>query len=157
MAVSKKKQPLAHGKIVVRNRKAHFHYEIVERHEAGIVLTGSEVKSVRAGQMDIADAYVENTGGELWLVNARIAEYSNANRFNHDPLRKRKLLMNRIEITRITVKIREKGLTVIPLTVYFNERGKAKVEIALVRGKRMVDKREDIRRRDEERLSRMRD
>lgn len=157
MAVSKKKQPLAHGKIVVRNRKAHFDYEIVERHEAGIVLTGSEVKSVRAGQMDIADAYIENTGGELWLVNARIAEYSHANRLNHDPLRKRKLLMNRIEITRITVKIREKGLTVIPLTVYFNERGKAKVEIALVRGKRMVDKREDIRRRDEERLSRMRD
>jgi len=157
MATSKKKQPLAHGKIVVRNRKAHFDYEIVERHEAGIVLTGSEVKSLRAGQMDIADAYVESTGGELWLINARIAEYSHANRFNHDPLRKRKLLMNRIEITRITVKIREKGLTVIPLTVYFNERGKAKVEIGLVRGKRLVDKREDIRRRDEERLSRMRD
>lgn len=157
MATSKKKQPLAHGKIVVRNRKAHFDYEIVERHEAGIVLTGSEVKSLRAGQMDIADAYVESTGGELWLINARIAEYSHANRFNHDPLRKRKLLMNRIEITRITVKIREKGLTVIPLTVYFNERGKAKVEIGLVRGKRLVDKREDIRRRDEERLSRMRE
>ncbi len=158
MTTSRKKQPVAHGKIVVRNRKAHFEYEIVERHEAGIVLTGSEVKSLRAGQMDIADAYVESVGGELWLVNARIAEYKNANRYNHDPLRKRKLLMNRIEITRITVKIREKGLTVVPLTVYFTERGKAKVEIGLVRGKRLVDKREDIRRRDEERLSRrMRD
>ena len=152
MTTSKKKQPLAHGKIVVRNRKAHFEYEIVERHEAGLVLFGSEVKSLRAGKMDIADAYVDNAGAELWLVGARIAEYSHANRYNHDPLRRRKLLMNRAEIIRITVKIREKGLTVIPLTVYFNERGKAKLEIALVRGKRQYDKREDLRRRDDERM-----
>ncbi len=151
MAKSKKKQPLAHGKIVVRNRKAHFEYEIVERHEAGLVLTGSEVKSLRAGKMDIADAYVEPVKAELWLVNARIAEYAFANRFNHDPLRRRKLLMNRIEITRITVKIREKGLTMVPLAVYFNERGRAKVEIALVRGKKQYDKREDLRKKDERR------
>ncbi len=158
MATSKKKQPVATGKIVVRNRKAHFEYEIVERHEAGMVLKGSEVKSLRAGQMDIADAYVEVAGAELWLVGARITEYANANRYNHDPLRRRKLLMNRAEITRIHVKVREKGLTLIPLTVYFNERGKAKLEIALVRGKRQYDKREDIRRRDDERqMARMRD
>jgi SsrA-binding protein len=158
MTTSKKKQPVATGKIVVRNRKAHFEYEIVERHEAGMALKGSEVKSLRAGQMDIADAYVEVAGAELWLVGARITEYSHANRFNHDPLRRRKLLMNRAEITRIHVKVREKGLTLIPLTVYFNERGKAKLEIALVRGKRQYDKREDIRRRDDERqMARMRD
>lgn len=158
MATSKKKQPVATGKIVVRNRKAHFEYEIVERHEAGMVLKGSEVKSLRAGQMDIADAYVEVAGAELWLVGARITEYAHANRYNHDPLRRRKLLMNRAEITRIHVKVREKGLTLIPLTVYFNERGKAKLEIALVRGKRQYDKREDIRRRDDERqMARMRD
>jgi len=158
MTTSKKKQSVATGKIVVRNRKAHFEYELVERHEAGMVLRGSEVKSLRAGQMDIADAYVEVAGAEMWLVGARITEYSHANRFNHDPLRRRKLLMNRAEITRITVKVREKGLTLIPLTVYFNERGKAKLEIALVRGKRQYDKREDIRRRDDERqMARMRD
>jgi len=158
MTTSKKKQSTVTGKVVVRNRKAHFEYEIVERHEAGMALTGSEVKSLRGGGMDIADAYVEVAGMELWLVGARIAEYKQANRYNHEPLRRRKLLMNRIEITRITVKTREKGLTLIPLTVYFNDRGKAKLEIALVRGKRQYDKREDLRRKDDERqMARMRD
>jgi len=158
MTISKKKQSTVTGKVVVRNRKARFEYEIVELHEAGMVLTGSEVKSLRCGGMDIADAYVEVSGAEMWMVGARIAEYKQANRYNHEPLRRRKLLMNRIEITRIMVKIREKGLTLIPLTVYFNDRGKAKLEIALVRGKRQYDKREDLRRKDDERqMARSRD
>jgi len=158
MTTSKKKQSTVTGKVMARNRKAHFEYEIVERHEAGMALTGSEVKSLRGGGMDIGDAYVEVAGAELWLVGSRIAEYKQANRYNHDPLRRRKLLMNRIEITRISVKTREKGLTLIPLTVYFTDRGKAKLEIALVRGKRQYDKREDLRRKDDERqMARSRD
>ncbi|MBU1535736.1 SsrA-binding protein SmpB [Myxococcota bacterium] len=151
MAKSKKKQTVVSGKVIVRNRKAGFEYHLEERFEAGISLLGSEVKSCRAGKVSLVDAYVEIDRGELWLVNAHIAEYSFANRLNHAPLRKRKLLMHRIEITRLGVKIREKGFTLIPLALYFNPTGKIKVEIALARGKKAHDKRDTIREKDQQR------
>ncbi len=150
---SKKKRSVVTGRVIVRNRKAGYDYHLEDRFEAGIALKGSEVKSLRAGKVSLQEAYVELERGELWLVNAHIAEYTFANRQNHTPLRRRKLLMHRIEIVRLGVKIRERGFTLIPLTLYFNPKGKIKVEIALARGKRAHDKREAIKAKDEKRLS----
>jgi len=137
-------------KVVATNRKAHFEYFLLERYEAGIALQGSEIKSVRAGQVSLADAYVQVDGREAWLVNAHIAPYNPASRFNHDPKRPRRLLLHKHEILELWNAVRQKGVTVIPVQMYLKD-GKAKVEIAIAKGKKLYDKRHEIARRDEER------
>jgi len=137
-------------KLIVRNRKATFEYSIDERFEAGLVLLGSEVKSIREGKASLVDAFVDDQDGELFLVGCHIAQYVYANISNHDPLRPRKLLLHVSEITRIRRRITEKGYTAIPLSLYFKE-GRIKVEIGLAKGKKQVDRRDDIRRRDQDR------
>jgi SsrA-binding protein len=140
-----------HGeKIVCQNRKARHDYFILEQYEAGMVLLGTEVKSLRLGRVNIKDSYATVRGGELFLYNMHIGMYPFAAYGNHDPLRVRKLLLHREEIKRLTGKIKEKGQTLIPLKVYF-QGGKAKVTLALAKGKRKHDKREAIRRREEQR------
>ncbi len=134
-------------KIVAVNRKARRDYEILESFEAGMALSGTEVKSLREGKANLKDSYAKILGGEVFLVNAHISPYSHGNVQNHEPLRDRKLLLHKAEIKRLTGKTEEKGLTLIPLKLYF-ERGRAKVELALARGKREYDKRETIKRRD---------
>lgn len=138
-------------KIVANNKKAFFNYEILETVEAGISLFGSEVKSIREGQISLKESYAEIKGGEVFLLNSHISAYEAANRFNHEPLRKRKLLLHRQEIKRLTGKIKQKGLTLIPTKVLINDRGKVKVELALGKGKRAYQKREAIRERDRDR------
>ena len=137
-------------KIVAKNRKASFEYFILEKFEAGIELHGSEIKSIRAGQASIAEAFVQIENQEAWLINSHVAKYDQASIFNHDPKRKRKLLLHKKEIKEIWNSIRQKGLTVIPTILYLSN-GKAKIEIALAKGKKMYDKRESIARRDQER------
>jgi SsrA-binding protein len=137
-------------KVVATNRKARFEYFLLESFEAGISLQGSEIKSIRAGQISLADAYVQTDGTDAWLVNAHIAPYEQASRYNHDPRRPRRLLLHRREIRAIWEAIRQKGMTVIPVQVYLKD-GRAKVEIALAKGKKLYDKRQDIARRDQER------
>jgi SsrA-binding protein len=133
---------------VAVNRKARFHYEIGEVFEAGIALTGTEVKSLRNGKATIAESYADARGGELWLVNANIPEYLQANRNNHEPRRARKLLLHRRQINKLIGAIEREGMTVVPLKLYFNKRGRAKMEIALARGKKLHDKRASIKKRD---------
>jgi SsrA-binding protein len=128
-------------KIVAENRRARFDYFIEDTYEAGIALTGTEVKSLRFGEGSIAESYAEVRGGEVWLVNANIPEFSHGNRFNHVPKRPRKLLLNAREIDRMTGAVERKGMTLVPLSVYFNARGRAKVELALAKGKNVADKR----------------
>ena len=137
-------------KIVSTNRKARHDYEILDTYEAGLVLTGSEIKSIRAGHVNLREAFVQVRGDELWLLNAHIATYDQAGQFGHDPLRPRKLLLHRKEINRIAARVQEKGLTIVPTVLYLT-RGLAKVEIALARGKKQYDKRESLRRRDSQR------
>ena len=137
-------------KIVSTNRKARHDYEILDTYEAGLALTGSEIKSIRAGHANLREGFVQARDDELWLLNVHIASYDQAGRFGHDPLRPRKLLLHRKEINRIVARVQEKGLTVVPLVVYLT-RGLAKVEIALARGKKHYDKRETLRERDSER------
>lgn len=137
-------------KVVATNRKAKHEYFILDTYEAGIVLKGSEIKSIRAHQISIAQAYVSTDGQEAWLMNAYIATYNEASRFNHDPLRMRKLLLHRSEIRKLFEKVRLKGATIIPLRVYLKD-GMAKVEIALARGKKHYDKRAEIAKRDAQR------
>jgi SsrA-binding protein len=137
-------------KIVSTNRKARHDYEILDTYEAGLVLTGSEIKSIRAGHVNLREGFVQVRGNELWLLNTHIATYDQAGQFGHDPLRPRKLLLHRKEINRITARVQEKGLTIVPTMLYLT-RGLAKVEIALARGKRQYDKRESLRRRDSQR------
>jgi SsrA-binding protein len=137
-------------KPVCRNRRAHFQYEILETVEAGLVLVGSEVKSLRAGRAHLTDAYARVRRGEAWLVGAHIDVYPQANQFNHEPKRERKLLLGKRELERLDSKLRERGLTLVPLQIHF--RGPwAKVELALARGKRSHDKRQAIARRESER------
>ena len=138
-------------KVVADNRKARFNYAIGETFEAGIVLTGSEVKSLRAGKATIAESYADARGGELWLINSNIPEYLQASRFNHAPKRARKLLLQKREINRLTGAVEREGMTIVPLKLYFNEKGRAKVEIALARGKKLHDKRETLKKRSWER------
>lgn len=135
----------------IKNKKAYFDYEILEKYEAGIALKGTEVKSLREGKANLRDAFVRIENGEAFLFNAYIAPYSHGNLFNHEPTRKRKLLLHKREIKRLMGKTQEKGLTIVPLRIYFNKRGIAKVEIALVKGKKKHDKREAIKRRELER------
>jgi SsrA-binding protein len=138
-------------KVVADNRKARFHYEIGDIFEAGIVLTGSEVKSLRAGKAAIAESYADARGGELWLINSNIPEYLQASRFNHAPKRARKLLLQKREINRLVGAVEREGMTIVPLKLYFNEKGRAKIEIALARGKKLHDKRETLKKRSWER------
>lgn len=138
-------------KLITQNKKARHDYEVVETMEAGIALQGSEVKSCRRGAVNLKDSYARIEGGELYLVEAHISPYSHANRFNHDPLRKRKLLLHRREIKKLYGKIRERGQAFVPLRMYFNSRGKVKVEMALAYGKKKHDRREDIKKRDQRR------
>ncbi len=137
-------------KVIATNRKAYHDYSIEETHEAGIVLTGTEIKSVRAGSVNLKDAYAQVKNGEMWLFNVHISPYEPASRENVDPDRTRKLLLHRQEINRLMGKVQEKGLTIIPLRMYL-KKNRAKIELALVKGKRMFDKREAIARRDSDR------
>lgn len=136
--------------MIATNRRARFDYDIVDDFEAGLVLTGSEIKSLRAGKANLKDSFGHVRNGEVWLVGAYIAPYSFAREGGHDPERSRKLLLHRHEIDRITGALAEKGLTLVPMRLYLRD-GKAKVQIGLGRGKRTVDKRADIRKREHER------
>lgn len=137
-------------KTVVTNRKAYHHYYIHDRQEAGIVLNGSEIKSIRAGRVNLGDAYVRPEGKELWLLNAHIARYAASSYLSHEPMRPRKLLLHRKQINSLISSIKEKGLTLVPLRLYIKD-SIAKVEIALAKGKKLHDKRESIARREIER------
>jgi SsrA-binding protein len=134
-------------KIVATNRKATHDYTIEDRFEAGLALLGTEIKSIRAGQANLREGYVQVRGGELWLVNTHIAPYDPAGREGHDPLRPRKLLLHRKEIVKLLSRVQERGYTIIPLKIYLKNR-RAKIEIALARGKRQYDKREAIAKRE---------
>ena len=135
-------------KIVADNRRARFNYEIGETFEAGIALTGSEVKSLRQGRATIAESYADTRGGEVWLVNANIPEYLQAGRFNHAPKRPRKLLLHRRQIDKLAGGVEREGMTIVPLRIYFNDKGRAKIAIGLGRGKKLHDKRESDKARD---------
>jgi SsrA-binding protein len=137
-------------KTLATNRKAYHNYHIGESVEAGIVLTGTEIKSIRAGRVNLADAYVRVEGGEVWLVNAHIARYEAASYLSHEPLRPRKLLLHRKQIDNLVGKVSERGFTLVPLRLYIKD-STAKVEVALARGKKLYDKRESISRREAER------
>jgi SsrA-binding protein len=134
-------------KVVATNRRAHHDFEILEAHEAGLVLTGTEVKSLRAGRADLKDSYARVEREEAWLLGCHISPYAQGNRFNHDPTRPRKLLLHRREIDRLMGKVMEKGLTLVPLKLYFRS-GRAKVELGLGRGRKLVDRRQAIRERE---------
>ena len=134
--------------VVAENRRARFDYAIEENFEAGIALTGTEVKSLRQGEGNIAESYAEVKDGEVWLVNSNIPEFSHGNRFNHTPKRPRKLLLAGREIEKMFGAVERKGMTLVPLSVYFNSRGRAKVELALAKGKQTHDKRAAIKDRD---------
>ena len=136
------------GKLVAENRKARFNYDIEEKLEAGIALLGSEVKSLRTGKANIAESYAASEGGELYLINAHIAEYTQAGRANHEPTRRRKLLVHHREMGRLAGAIKKEGMTLVPLKLYFNARGIAKVELGLGKGKKLHDKRETEKKRD---------
>jgi SsrA-binding protein len=145
-------KPERRFKVVSENRKARFNYEIGDTYEAGIALTGSEVKSLRNGKATIAESYAGSKGGELWLINANIPEYLQAGPFNnHAPKRPRRLLLHHREIDRLSNAVEREGMTIVPLKLYFNEKGRAKLEIALARGKKLHDKRETLKKRSWER------
>ena len=136
------------AKVVAENRRARFDYFVEERFEAGIELKGTEVKALRTGEGSIAESYALVEGEEVWLINSHIPEYSHGNRLNHEPRRRRKLLLRGREIDKLHGAITRQGLTLVPLSVYFNTRGRAKVELALARGKKAHDKRDTIKERD---------
>ncbi len=135
-------------KTVAENRRARHEYFLEEFFEAGIALTGTEVKSLRFGEGSIAESYAEVRDNQVWLVNANVPEFSHGNRFNHEPKRPRKLLLHERQINKLRAGIQREGMTLIPLSIYFNGRGRAKVELALAKGKKMHDKRETARERD---------
>ena len=137
-------------KVIVQNRRARRDYHVLERSEAGIELCGTEVKSLRQGKMTLKDSYAEESDGQLYLVGAHISPYEQGNIYNHDPERRRRLLMHKREILRLAAKVAERGFTLVPLRVYFKQ-GKAKVEIGLCRGKHSIDKRQTLRERDMDR------
>lgn len=139
------------GKTVATNRKARHDYTVEDTLEAGIALTGTEIKSVRDSQINLQDAYARIERGEAWLVGARIAPWAGGNRYNHEPMRDRKLLLHRAQIDQLLGRTKAKGLTMVPLSMYFNDRGKAKVQLALVKGKKHYDRRRDIAARDAKR------
>lgn len=135
-------------KTVAENRRARFDYAIDDVYEAGIVLTGTEVKSLRFGEGSIAESYAEVSDGQVWLINSNIPEFSHGNRFNHEPKRPRKLLLHEREINKFHGAVARQGMTLVPLSIYFNGRGRAKVELALAKGKKAHDKRDSIKERD---------
>jgi SsrA-binding protein len=141
---------MAGEKLIVDNRRARHDYELLERFEAGLVLTGTEVKSLRQGRVSLGQAFADLRDGELWLVGAEIATYDQGNIANHEPARDRKLLLHRSELSSLYGKVREKGLTLVPTRMYWKD-GRAKVELALARGKQTIDKRRDIAKREAER------
>ena len=140
--------PFDKKKVVAENRRARFDYFVDERVEAGIALVGTEVKSLRHGEGSIAESYATVEGEEVWLINSHIPEYSHGNRQNHEPKRPRKLLLKGREISKLYGAVARQGLTLVPLSIYFNSRGRAKVELALARGKKVHDKRETVKERD---------
>jgi SsrA-binding protein len=140
--------PFDKVKVVAENRRARFDYFIDERLEAGIQLAGTEVKSLRVGEGSIAESYATVTGEEVWLINSSIPEYSHGNRLNHQPRRPRKLLLKAREIAKLQGAVTREGLTLVPLSIYFNSSGRAKVELAIARGKKAHDKRDTIKERD---------
>ena len=146
-----KEKPEGNARVVAHNRKARFNYEIGETLEAGIALTGTEVKSLRQGKATIAESYADSRGGEIWLVNSNIPEYLQGGRFNHSPKRLRKLLLHRRQISKLIGAVEREGMTLVPLKLYFNDKGRAKVELALARGKKLHDKRETEKKRSWER------
>ena len=135
----------------ILNRKAHFNYAIEEEIEAGIVLLGSEVKSIREGKASLNESYIAESQGELYLINSNITEYKGANKFNHDPKRKRKLLLHKKQLDKIGGKMQIQGYSAVPIKIFFNKKNFAKVLIGLGRGKKLYDKRETIKKRDENR------
>jgi SsrA-binding protein len=135
-------------KVVAENRRARFEYSIEQTFEAGIALTGTEVKSLRFGEGSIAESYAEVKGAEVWLVNSNVPEFSHGNRFNHEPKRPRKLLLHEREIKKLHGGVAREGMTLVPLSVYFNGQGRAKVELALAKGRKDHDKREHIKERE---------
>ena len=138
-------------RVLADNRKARFNYFIDETFEVGVVLTGTEVKSLRQGKATIGESYADARGGEIWLINSNIPEYRQANRFNHVPKRPRKLLLHRRQISKLIGAVEREGMTLVPLKLYFNEKGRAKIELALARGKKLYDKRETQKKRSWER------
>ncbi|WP_279477895.1 SsrA-binding protein SmpB [Aureimonas sp. SK2] len=142
------KLPKSKSNIAAENRKARFHYEIVDTLEAGIVLTGTEVKALRLGKATIAESYATEEDGEIWLINSYVPEYLQANRFNHEPKRRRKLLVHKTQRNRLAGAVQRDGMTLVPLKIYFNDQGRAKLELAVARGKNAPDKRESMKERD---------
>ena len=142
--------PEAGTKTVVQNRKARHEYHILDTWEAGIALQGTEVKALRQGRANLQDSFARINGGEMWLYNLHISPYEQGNRFNHDPLRPRKLLMHRNELRKLVGQVEQKGLTIVPLDIHFS-RGIAKINLALVRGKQLHDKRQTLKERDDQR------
>ena len=145
------KKPETQKNVVAQNRRARFDYFIEDTMEAGLVLTGSEVKSLRAGKASIVESYAAEEDGGIWLINAHIPEYPGAKHFGHAPRRHRKLLLHRREMERLSGQIKREGVTLVPLNIYFNERGIAKLKIALAQGKKLHDKRESLKKKDVER------
>lgn len=144
-------------KVSIQNRRARFEYEVLDKYVAGMVLLGTEIKSIRQSKVNLADSYCYFKGDELFVKNMHIAEYSHGNIMNHDPLRDRKLLLTRRELKRLKDASKNQGLTIVPLSLFINDKGLAKLEIALVRGKKLYDKRESIKERDQKReMDRMR-
>ncbi|BCP53140.1 SsrA-binding protein [Kaistia sp. 32K] len=135
-------------RLAADNRRARYDFEIGQTYEAGIMLTGTEIKSLRGGRSTIGDSYAAEKGGEVWLFNAYIPEYLQANQFNHETRRPRKLLLHKKEIARLSQAVQREGMTIVPLKIYFNDKGRAKVEIALARGKKQHDKRQAEKARD---------
>ncbi|WP_311028050.1 SsrA-binding protein SmpB [Mesorhizobium koreense] len=144
--MAKEKNP--NSKTVAENRKARFSYEVLDTYEAGLALTGTEVKSLREGKANIQESYASVEGGEIWLINSYLPEYLQGNRFNHEPRRRRKLLLNKREMSRLAQGVEREGMTMVPLKIYFNERGRAKLLLGLARGKKLHDKRETEKERD---------
>jgi len=142
-----KPKPERKQKVAADNRRARFNYELGEVFEAGLVLTGTEVKSLRQGKGTISEAYADSRDGEIWLINSNIPEYLQANRFNHAPKRPRKLLLHKRQVNKLTGAVEREGMTIVPLKIYFNDKGRAKIEIALGRGKKLHDKRETLKKR----------
>jgi len=134
-------------RVVADNRKARFYYCVDDTMEAGVALTATEVKSLRSGKATIAESYADARDGEIWLINSNIPEYQQANRFNHAPKRPRKLLLHRRQINKLLGAVERQGMTLVPLKLYFNEKGRAKVEVALARGKKLYDKRDTEKKR----------
>lgn len=136
------------NRTVAENRKARFNYEILDTLETGLVLTGTEVKSLRQGQANIQESYASSEGGEIWLINSYLPEYLQANRFNHEPRRRRKLLVSKREMARLAQSVEREGMTMVPLKIYFNDQGRAKLLLGVARGKKLHDKRQSEKERD---------